>query len=177
VWDSQWDSSLKTVPPEAVVDASIEAYKTYPNKRLIIHFMQPHYPFIGTTGRQISQSGLLDDSETNRIWDKLRHREVSRDVVLRAYEENLEVVLPHIHELIDSLDGKSVVTSDHGNAFGRFGVFGHPHRTFIEDLVVVPWLEIDGNRRDICLGDLRDEESASDANIIRDRLSHLGYLE
>jgi len=29
-------------------DAAIEAYEQFPNKRLIIHFMQPHGPFIGS---------------------------------------------------------------------------------------------------------------------------------
>jgi len=50
VWDLAWDQNKKTVPPNAMVNISKKYYKKYLNKRIIIHFMQPHYPFIGGTG-------------------------------------------------------------------------------------------------------------------------------
>lgn len=53
VWNTDWDSDLCTVPPAPVTDRAIDAAKRYPNKRLIVHYLQPHYPFIGPTGRWV----------------------------------------------------------------------------------------------------------------------------
>ena len=44
-----WDSRIGTVQPEDVVEAAIEAHNEYPNKRLIVHYMQPHRPYLGET--------------------------------------------------------------------------------------------------------------------------------
>ncbi|WP_128223906.1 hypothetical protein [Halobacteriaceae bacterium SHR40] len=45
VWRDGFDETYGTVPPEPVTEAAIEARKEYPNKRLIVHYLQPHYPF------------------------------------------------------------------------------------------------------------------------------------
>lgn len=46
VWDRGWDDESKTVPPEKVSKEARMARARYPNKRLIIHFMQPHQPYL-----------------------------------------------------------------------------------------------------------------------------------
>lgn len=46
VWDRGWDDELETVPPEAVVESTRLALEKFPNKRIISHFMQPHYPYL-----------------------------------------------------------------------------------------------------------------------------------
>ena len=49
--------------------------------------------------------------------------------------------------LIESLDGKTVVTSDHGNLFGRrlwpipLQKYGHPPGLRFPELIEVPWHE------------------------------------
>jgi len=46
VWRTRWNEELGTVHP---CDVSIEAIKTfyrYPDKRLIVHYLQPHAPYI-----------------------------------------------------------------------------------------------------------------------------------
>ncbi|WP_323191237.1 hypothetical protein [Halostella sp. PRR32] len=179
LWREDWNDDLKTVRPEAVVESALDIVRKYPNKRLIIHFMQPHYPFIGPEGKQIEQQGLLgDDTKTLRIWDQLRHGQIDTATVRRAYEENLEVTMPHVERLVESLSGKSVVTGDHGNSFGRFGVYGHPHRLYLEDLVAVPWLTLSGGkRREITAGDIEQRENERPDDQVSDRLSHLGYLQ
>lgn len=177
LWQNQWDAELRTVTPETVTEAAIEAHAEHPNKRLIVHFMQPHYPFIGPMGQQIEQGGILDDCDTMRIWDQLRHGKIDRQRVIEAYEENLDLVLPHVEELIETIGGKTVVTADHGNSFGRFGVHGHPHGVFISDLVDVPWLEVPGDRRTITAGERVSEDEPTDEDTVSERLADLGYLE
>ena len=47
VWKDGWDEKEKTVLPETVYEYSLDAIAKYPKKKKIIHFMQPHYPYIG----------------------------------------------------------------------------------------------------------------------------------
>ena len=46
VWNNGWDDKLGTVPPERVNEATLRAIKSYPKKRFIIHYLQPHAPYI-----------------------------------------------------------------------------------------------------------------------------------
>lgn len=48
---NQWDDDLETVRPEAVTNAARKAHRDYPDKRIIVHYMQPHIPFITEAGR------------------------------------------------------------------------------------------------------------------------------
>jgi len=180
VWETDWSEEHKTILPENVAAETRKVHEVYPNKRLVVHFMQPHVPFIGTQGRRIEQRGILtDDNETNRVWDLLRQGSIDTATAREAYRENLEVVLPYVAELLDDLGGRSVVTADHGNAFGRLGVYGHPHETYLRELVEVPWFVAErGDRRRISTGGAGGEASTdSDPEQIAQRLSHLGYLD
>ncbi|MFC6733703.1 hypothetical protein [Haladaptatus sp. GCM10025893] len=48
VWRDGWDTSHKTVTPEILTERALAAADRYPEKRLLVHYMQPHYPFIGS---------------------------------------------------------------------------------------------------------------------------------
>lgn len=183
LWEDHWDDNLRTVLPSDVVQQTMRVHKENPNKRLIVHFIQPHYPFIGPTGSRISHGSLYgdgiiaDERDERSIWSQLKDGIVEKQVVEKAYRENLELVLPHIRDLISRLNGKSAVTSDHGNSFGRWGIYGHPGKRFLMDLVKVPWLDIDtDSRREITSGQMVREHDSSEKNEITDRLEDLGYL-
>ncbi len=47
VWDWGWDRELGTVHPETVNEAALESIEKYTGKRLIIHYLQPHCPYVG----------------------------------------------------------------------------------------------------------------------------------
>ena len=183
LWETDWDDDLDTVVPEVVTDRAIDAHERYPNKRLVAHFVQPHYPFIGETGLELIESdmairGFLEDHKS--IFHHLAEGTVDHDVVWRAYRENLELTLPHVRRLIDELPGRTVVTSDHGNAFGEWGVYGHGGPK-IPALIDVPWLVIDdGERKAVVDGDetvsTYDLSAVRGDGAIEDRLADLGYL-
>lgn len=179
VWQEQgWDDDYRTVRPETVVDAAMEAAEQYPNKRLLVHFIQPHYPFIGPTGREHFDLDSLD------FWNRVLRGEVdvSDELLQRAYEENLDVVLPHVETLMENLDGKTVVSADHGEMIGErarpipMTEYGHPSEVHTDSLVTVPWLVYhNGDRRQI-----RAEESTismddADREVVEARLEDLGY--
>jgi len=46
VWDKGWDDKLGTVHPEKVYEYTLNALRKYHDKKFIIHFLQPHIPFI-----------------------------------------------------------------------------------------------------------------------------------
>lgn len=180
LWEDEWDDELRTVPPEAIVTRTLQAAEEYPHKRLIVHFVQPHYPFIGETGRQIEHSEMIgngliaDERTTPTIWERLETGEVERSVAWKAYRENLELTLPQLKKLVDGLKGKTVVTSDHGNAFGEWGIFGHPASRHIKALVEIPWLEIQDTKcKEVREGEIRS--TTDEASDLEDRLAHLGY--
>lgn len=180
VWDGAFDEEHRTVLPESMAEAAIDAADSYPNKRLVVHFMQPHTPFLdresvfpddhGVT------KGLLDESK-----EELRTmaRLVGRDTVRTAYRRTLEVAVDAVERTITALDGKTVVSSDHGELFGErvpplfTRLWGHKSGIRHPALVEVPWAIADGNRRRIV--DEGVSTTDSDTDKIESQLEALGY--
>jgi len=179
VWQEDgWDDVHKTVRPETVTEYAIRALEQYPKKRLLVHYIQPHYPFIGPTGRKHFDSDRLDfwqdvmtgeqKYETNLLWD--------------AFTENLEVAMPAVKEAMMALGGKTIVTADHGQMVGErawpFPIqeYGHPHGIYTEELVKVPWLvHQQGNRRETRTDQAKTSEEYIDEDVVNERLKNLGY--
>lgn len=152
VWDFGWDNSLKTVPPDVVYKVTIEAVRKYQDKRIIIHFIQPHEPFVSlgtqyTTGLNESRQKVLFNKMVNdtSVWGAVEKGYLKLEEVIKAYIENLRWVLPYAVKLCKILPGKTVITSDHGEAFGEkvhslipIRIYGH-HNARIEPLIKVPW--------------------------------------
>lgn len=185
IWlDDGWDPEMGTVYPSTVVDYGIEAAEEYPNKRLVFHFLQPHYPFLSErfqTGQGHMQKNPTTESN---FWDQIMRGDLSvnPEQIWEAYLESLERTLPHVRELITALSGKTVITSDHGNMIGErsFPIpireWGHPPGIYTSQLVEVPWLELeDGPRRTITEGKNKEMSHVSE-DVINDRLESLGYL-
>ena len=183
-WKSNWDDELRTVPPKSVADRTREVAKEYSDKRVIAHFVQPHYPFIGDRGKKITQqipsrSGLeATQRDLPSIWNRLAEGDVSETEVRTAYRENLELTLPVVGQLVQDLQGKTVVTSDHGNAFGRWGIYGHPPKKYLQELIEVPWLVMESNERRSITDDgtVETVRDGADSDLVEKRLVDLGYM-
>jgi len=186
--DEGWDAGLGTVRPETVAEATLRAQTEYPEKRLIAHFMQPHYPFIGEHGRQLEHKGISihlsaeERTEADRkVWTDLGYGRLDREHVLAAYRENLDIVLDHVEDLLDSLPGRSVVSSDHGNLIGELTRpipargYGHPRGLDTDELRTVPWLVIEGADRRTTVAEPPAERNELDTDVVEDRLHDLGY--
>uniref|UniRef100_A0A8A2VKG0 Sulfatase n=2 Tax=Haloterrigena alkaliphila TaxID=2816475 RepID=A0A8A2VKG0_9EURY len=184
---NEWDSELQTVHPETVCNAAHKAHEEFPNKRLIIHFMQPHYPFIGETGKQIEARGWTTDDVTingTSIWGHLRNdtTNVDLETVWEAYLENLDIVVEHVRTLLDTVIGKTVITADHGNLVGERlspiptrKKYGHPYGVYTPELVKVPWLVIPSDTRRKIESSLPIDQQTKSDEMIEDRLRALGY--
>lgn len=181
IWKEEgWDEESRTVLPETVNEVALRAAERYPNKRLLIHYLQPHFPFIGPLGRE-----QFDGDRLNFRWMDMTTGKLGTDpdVVRAAYRENLELVLPYVDTLLHSLQGKTVVTSDHGQMLGERGFpipvpgYGHPPGIYNDALTRVPWHEYtNGSRKQITAEEPTLEHDDVDDSIVSDRLEHLGYI-
>lgn len=193
VWDWGWNDELGTVKPEVIAEAVREAHETYPHKRILAHFMQPHFPFIGPCGRELTHRGYAntraiakgnDGKETiSTIWDLLADEVISEKKVWNAYRENLEIALSEVEALSEGIDGKITISSDHGNLIGErmFPIpmkgYGHPPDVQKTELVKVPWIEINqGQRRKVVDGSISKTKRQPPTDV-HSRLSQLGYVE
>jgi hypothetical protein len=135
-YETDWDGSERTIPPEAVARDAETAANLFPDKKLIVHFMQPHYPFLDSN---IEESGIrmVDGKEGEPIWSRAEKGEVNDKYVWEAYRRNLEIVMKDVKDL--DLDGKTIITADHANFFGEGGVYGHPKGYYLDPVLKVPW--------------------------------------
>jgi len=184
LWTGEtWDDEYETVLPEVVTAESKQIAAKYPDKKLIVHYMQPHYPFIesDTTFDEghIAKSG----SDELTTWMKILTGEVNveKEKIWQTYADNLRRALPHVKELVDHLSGKSVITSDHGNMFGErsspipIREWGHPEGIWTDELVKVPWLEIPFSERKRVIDEPPVTDDFEKGNSVQDRLESLGY--
>ena len=175
------DCNIETVHPETVIEASLEATETFENKRFIIHFLQPHHPFMGDAGRQLAETGQITHDKD--IWTALREGDITdHELVWDAYRENLEIVLSSLEPLIDELSGKIVLSSDHGNLVGERPrpipvrpKYGHPYGVYCDELLKVPWYVIEKSPRPEIQAEPPLERERADEDDIEQRLEALGY--
>lgn len=189
VWRDAFDPAIGSVPADAVTAAAVETHRAYPDKRQVVHYIQPHYPFVRDPDLQFTNWGGTDefenenaDDRARNVWGALRKGVVSASAVRAGYRHNLEYALEHAHELLDAIEGRVVVTADHGNLFGERGwpipirLYGHPVGCRRPALVTVPWaVRTTGERRAVRVGSVESETVADSATA--DRLAALGYVE
>lgn len=187
VWrEDGWDEDHGTVLPETLTAYARKAAQKYPEKRLVAHYMQPHYPFVGS--ETTFDEGHLDGTgeEAENVWNRLLtgSLDVRPEEIRRLYAENLDVALPYVESLLEELDGKTVVTADHGNMIGEraapipFREWGHPRGVYTDELVDVPWLVHDtGERRETTRGETAATTESVEDDVVAERLRNLGYAE
>jgi hypothetical protein len=191
VWRNEgWDEKTGTVRAETLTEVAIDAFDRFPNKRLVVHYMQPHYPFVpAETTVDKEHLNTIGESAESPTGESVWERKFAGDLALtRAelwtmYRDNLAYVLESVAELLPELSGKTVVTSDHGNYVGEraspipIREYGHPRGIYDDVLVRVPWLEVPyDERREIGRGSSAVADDV-DAAAVADKLRHLGYKE
>lgn len=199
------DNLQKGWDPEIVYNTALKMYNENPNKRFIIHFMQPHAPYFGKKARMLREDlreqgyefwawsdniDRKDKDEKDNVLYSLQQAAkkeiITKDELCETYEENISVVMKYVEKLSQDIDGKSVVTADHGEMLGdsRFLVpqnlsglknnMGHGDGIYTKELRKVPWAVLDYTER----RDVIDEgvNKAGDESInVENQLKALGY--
>ena len=184
VWQEDgWDEEKKTVLPETMAERTLEAAERFPDKQIVSHFIQPHYPFI--YDQEVfndSQVFLLPDEPGSWHQVMTGRVSVSKESVWRAYRTTLDRALPEVERLLLNLNGRKVVTADHGNMVGERSQplpvveWGHPRATYTPELVRIPWyIESDEERRRIESEPAPKPSNEIEADALEERLANLGY--
>ncbi|WP_254546627.1 hypothetical protein [Halomarina pelagica] len=163
-----------TTKPETVTEEALNAATEFPNKRLIVHYMQPHTPFLGPTGKKFKRA-----IGANEL---VRYNNVSTDDFKKAYHENLNLVLEEVEKILSELCGKTVVTADHGELLGGrqspipVRSFGHYQGIYLKELLEVPWhIYQNGERKSIQPGTPQRDDASFDRDELNQHLQALGY--
>lgn len=184
LYESAWDSDYETVLPESVVTATENARDRHPRKRFIVHFMQPHFPFLGADHGSDIESGLAppDESGGRHPWNEAMYGSRDEDALVDAYRENHEFALPFAMDVVDQEAGTAVITADHSNLIGERGFpiplryYGHPVDFPHPKLTEVPWVELGEHRRETHSDPPVDRDRPG-PDVVSDRLRHLGYAD
>ncbi len=132
--------------------------------KLVIHYIQPHAPYI--TLQHVVRAIRSNEALRNEVVDinlrrvgkptgkfsidylligflrnTLRSGKDVRKVIREAYLENLRWVLKHAAELASRLKGRVVITADHGELLGEYGLYFHPDLP-LPELRIVPWFTV-----------------------------------
>lgn len=172
VWKYSWDDDLKTILPEALTDRAIRVHREKRPDRMIVHYMQPHHPYVRdplSDGLHLEYLG----QEHNSVWRMLREGDVTFEDHWSRYRDNLRYVLDHIAVLRRNIDAETVVlTADHGNLFGEFGLYGHIRYVPVPALKKVPWALTSAEDTGEYEPTLEPEDASPD---VKRRLEDLGY--
>lgn len=182
VWEHAYNPETETVMPRPITDSAIEIQRSEKPEKMVIHYMQPHFPFIGTNLSEGFSKNDFGEEMRKDVWDELMLDNVDRDQVWEGYKKNLRKVLEEVEILKDNINAeKLVVTADHGNGLGRplskeRFVYGHRGKIYTDTLRKVPWIEIEArDKKGYTPEGVDKEEHREKEEIVKDALKDLGY--
>lgn len=158
-------------------------------ERTTVHYMQPHYPFIAdgasrdeqfSFGHAVPHTGDRDgrwepgDTGRNNPWRAYRRNEIEYDELMASYRRNLRLVLEEVTRLLANTDvERAVLTTDHGNAVGELGIYGHPPGFLHPSVKRVPWVVTAGE--DTGFHDPEITQREAETGNVEGVLQALGY--
>lgn len=179
VWRTDWNEKEETVPPSRVTDTAIQYGREETWDRLIVHYMQPHPPFL--TDAQESHGKVVHpdrNTDTLTFPEALLAGEITPEIGWELHVENLRVVLDEVNVLRQNLDAtQMVISSDHGQAFGEWRIYGHPCRVPIKALRTVPWETTVATDDRTYSPDTTLNRGSDSGTSLEEKLRALGYRE
>jgi len=181
IWKHSWDDDLGTIPARPVTDASIDYWRNRrtatETDRMIAWYFQPHHPFIDADWSEgWGQEKIGSPGERTSAWQQLKNGDLEKETVWEAYRDNLQYVLDDVELLLKNLDAERVViTSDHGNGAGEFGIYGHPPYVPHPVLKRVPWVELTATDAHTYEPDYEPPAADVSEEEVSERLEALGY--
>ena len=190
------DRHVKNLLPGHLTNMAIELYDRNPNKKLIVHYMQPHKPYLSTYAEMLRKKLMQDNnvafdrfmtvdqinnSDKNVIRD-LMHAAMSNIIspqeLNKLYDQNLRIVLDHVEYLLSHIQGKTVITADHGELLGelRGGQrFNHHEKLYCQELRKIPFHTLQIGKRRQTWEEKPKKKFIRDISDLNNQLSLLGY--
>lgn len=165
-WDIGWDSELNGVRPEPVTRIAIDTIKKYPNKRILIHYLQPHFPWLENPETNRGRGLLLEWTENKEkkhlhqmnteekkrfkgiMWDYVKMGKASVEECREGYISNFIIVMEEVKKLLKEIpkDKIVIISADHGECLGfptEKGYVGHgPNLHEYRSLLEIPWFKV-----------------------------------
>ncbi|WP_254535250.1 hypothetical protein [Halomarina litorea] len=167
VWRDAWDDEVNTVQPRPVTDRAIHAHRQSDASRLMVHYGQPHAPYLERPDGEMART----------YWPELRRGEMEIEDAWEYYIDNLRLVLQDVKILLENVDApRVIITADHGEAFGEWGILTHP--TGMPHPVVrkVPWAETEATDERTHTVEISEaDETNVTSKEVNQRLESLGY--
>jgi glucan phosphoethanolaminetransferase (alkaline phosphatase superfamily) len=111
------------------------------------------------------------------VWEQFRTGQLTESEVWNLYLDNLRYVLDEVELLLRNFEAESVViSSDHGNAFGEFGIYGHPPGMPFKSIRKVPWYVTSATDTKEYIPETVLSVDETKPEIVDQRLRDLGYL-
>lgn len=186
VWRDHWDDEAGTVLPGVLSDEAIRVWEDRDPDRLIVHYMQPHKPYVRASDAERMETSdftfnLLKvfasralDTYPDFKKAEARRGEISDAALRELYRENLEYVVESIEEtVLRYFDADLVISADHGELLGEHGVYHHPAYTRYAELRTVPWVSVDTDSDDRYTPTRRTADG--DDGSPTEKLADLGY--
>jgi hypothetical protein len=144
---------------------------------MIVHYIPPHQPYPGFSPDSEESPTFVPSQQTDDrgVFDWIIEGTVTREEAWNAYLDTLRWGLDDVELLLSNLDADDVViTADHAELFGEWGLYGHPIRTWVPTLLRVPWVRVSGTDTGSYepTVELTDERDAAD---VEEQLRALGY--
>jgi hypothetical protein len=165
---------LPAPPAHVVTDSAINVDREKEFDRLIVHYMQPHKPFISKYGErtdvQVKKWSTGWELYQNYITGGISKREL-----WQGFVNNLQYVLSEVALLLENIDApRTVITSDHGNAFGEDFLWDHEIGVQHPSMRRVPWIETTASDKNTVSPSKYD--SYIEDQKTEKRLEQLGYI-
>jgi hypothetical protein len=177
-WRYAEDSGLSHIPlPRPITERAVAAGRDRHSDRLVVHYNQPHYPFMARA-RAENREYLYDYEK-----DPFSYIQAGGDraVVWETYLDELRWVLDEVEILLENLDADRVVISaDHGEAFGEWGVYRHAYGLPHPKIARVPWAvtsATDEHTFEPTLVPPAVETGSETRGDAAEQLRYLGYVE
>ncbi len=160
-----------TAAPELVTDVAIQSGRKLDFDRMIVHYVPPHHSYVANAleGRPLNR-------HESDPFQYLREGN-SRKKVWNSYLDELRWGLEWVNVLISNIDApKTIITSDHGEAFGEFGRYMHDPSLIVPAVKNVPWVETTASDKETRKTTNYDIEASSINIDTKDQLSAMGYV-
>lgn len=171
---AETDNQNGLLSPSEVTDAALSFYADTDADRFVIHYMPPHAPF-QYADREYEVENVPWAGSSQSAWWGLQTGDFEHKQVWQDYGENLLGVLDEVQRIVKHVTGNVVVTSDHGNAMGEWGLYAHPVYVPAPVLKSVPWVELEGRGVRYDADEFDIPRIKTDDMVVKNRLDALGY--
>ena len=157
------------IPPRYITDRAVRTAREREPDRLMLHYMQPHGPY--------SASAVGEDRDLNKLEERpLRYLRNTGEMeaVWEAYLDEIRYALDDVEIVMNNIDAdKVVITADHGEAFGEYGIYGHTVGSLHPQVRNVPWAVTSATDRETYTPIIDQEDETEEST--DELLEALGY--